>query len=252
MGKKNEEMEFIRIFQKVFPEFPQGQIEEHEKPDFLIRTPSCLLGIEVTRLYCETPEGKRPMTEQEGLQTQILRGAKNCYDRDGNPPIHVSVHFKTLPGLRKADVDHLANQIVRIVREEMLAKGIWVIREDEDNWEWWPPTIAFVIILRNAVLTRSTWVSSVCGFFPELHPKLVQAALDGKNSSVPTYRQRCSKLWLLMVAVGSGMSLTFDITPEIEPHHFRASFDRAFLLQCFEGKFLELKIVPPQTEATPE
>jgi hypothetical protein len=45
-----------------------------------------------------------------------------------------------------------------------------------------------------------------------------------------SYRQKCSQVWLLMVANGFEPSMHCELAPEVEGFQFETDFDRVFFL----------------------
>ena len=240
MRKKDRETAALKMLQRYLPDFPQGQVEQTETPDFLVRTNSGVLGIELTLLHRDTPDGKSPMQEQEALQRQILQKTKELYDSRNGPPIHVTVHFNPNYRLRKRDVGTVPTSIMNLVLDAMQTDGKCEIKEDEGNWETFPQAIAYVHPYRHCVLKQSTWCPISAEFVPALPAEQLQRAIDKKNLRCATYKRRCSEIWLLLVAEGSGLSSMFGIPPELRSHRFCTSFDKVLLLGDFDGRVIEL------------
>jgi hypothetical protein len=51
-----------------------------------------------------------------------------------------------------------------------------------------------------------------------------------KEAKVPSYRQGCQGVWLLIVAHGFEPSTHCDLAPEAEDYEFETGFDRVFFL----------------------
>jgi hypothetical protein len=70
-----------------------------------------------------------------------------------------------------------------------------------------------------------------CSCSPSVAPatKLEKIILS-KEAKVPSYRQGCQGVWLLIVAHGFEPSTHCDLAPEAEDYEFETGFDRVFFL----------------------
>ena len=243
MTKKEKEKILLQRFRESFPEFPSGEIEATENPDFLIHAGTGKVGIEVTLLHRNTTGNKSPLQEQESLRRLIADKARQLYESQGGPHIHVNVHFNGQNRLRRRDLKSAAKELASLILKNIPEQGKSVsLQETEDNWQQWPGTLVRVSIARFAVLTKTTCCPTDAGFVPKVEPSLVQSVIDRKNPRCSAYRSCCAELWLLVVADGFALSSVFIVDPEIRTHAFVASFDRVFLFQNFEKKVFELRI----------
>ena len=83
-GKRTEENHLHR-FRDNFPEFPAGQITSGEHPDFLVKSPEGMIGIEHTR-YIRGELGAKEHAEDIALWL-----ASQAYEHQGFPPVEVYV-----------------------------------------------------------------------------------------------------------------------------------------------------------------
>src|SRR5688500_9875110 len=73
-------------------------VEEHEAPDFLLRTAAGLLGVEVTRFFKnEGPRGSLSK-EREVRRAAFLRELASEYYASGGRPLHVKLLWDGMPG----------------------------------------------------------------------------------------------------------------------------------------------------------
>ena len=79
-------------------------------------------------------------------------------------------------------------------------------------------------------------------FVPTLTPPELQQIMRNKGAKVPSYRQQCREVWLLIVARGFEPSTFGDLGPEVEGYRFESGFDRVFFLHYFDGSVSELHV----------
>lgn len=230
-------------FKAVLPDFPEGNIssEERENPDFIVKRSTGRLGIEVTQLFRDVPDGKRPMQEQESLRQRVLNAAHAMYDGQAGPAIWVSVHFSTSVNLTKQRAPQLGEQIARLVLSSLPAPDDSTALEEQGNeQEKFPEEVSLISIRRRSFLTKSSWSDPVAEFVPECQPNAVQSVIDDKNGRYSDYQKEADEVWLLIVADGGNHSSWMDLSESVNMHRFDCKFDRAFLFRRSERQVVEL------------
>jgi hypothetical protein len=77
---------------------------------------------------------------------------------------------------------------------------------------------------------------------PTLTPPQLQKLVRNKEAKVPSYRQQCREVWLLIVARGLEPSTHVDLKPEVEGYHFESGFDRVLFLHHANEYVAELRV----------
>ena len=76
------------------------------------------------------------------------------------------------------------------------------------------------------------------------HSPELQQIMRTKEAKVPSYRQQCREVWLLIVARGFEPSTFGDLGPEVEGYWFESGFDRVFFLHHANEYVAELHVRP--------
>ncbi len=103
-----------------------------------------------------------------------------------------------------------------------------------------PPEVSYLSIRHKKVLSKNLWVSTRGSFVPVLTPLDLQKRIQEKEGKVISYRQKCSQVWLLIVAHGFEPSTFGELAPEIEGFRFKTGFDRVFFLHYANELLVEL------------
>lgn len=85
---------------------------------------------------------------------------------------------------------------------------------------------------------------------PTLRPLDLHKRIEEKEDKVTSYRQKCSQVWLLIVANGFEPSTFGELAPEIEAFSFETSFDRVFFLHHADELVVELSMQGLRTGGT--
>src|SRR3954466_7768713 len=91
--KKQREKELLAEFGALYADFPVGTLLESEEPDFLIRTGSQILGIEVLEFHKkENSERSSRIRERESFHEQLAEQAQSLYEAKHPIPLQVLFH----------------------------------------------------------------------------------------------------------------------------------------------------------------
>jgi hypothetical protein len=240
--KKLIEVRHLRRFQQNFLGFPDGMICMGEAPDFLVNTRHRYLGIEHTQFVRESdnPTGSR-MRARESTEDKVLRLASIAHESRGLPPVWINVLW-SLHGLPASSrVPELASVLADLVEVYLPNQdGEVSIRHPHPAWRSLPQEVSSLSIRRKEIFTKNLWVSTRASFIPTLTPLDLQKRIQEKEDKVSSYREKCSQVWLLIVANGLEPSTFCKLAPEIEGFRFETDFDRVFFLHYADELVVEL------------
>ena len=243
MSKKEVEIAYFDRFRSAMPAFPAGVVEPTEEPDFLIRGPNSVLGIELTELHRESPSGEPPAQASEAMRHRVVARAQEIYAATSNPPVHVTVFMNDRIHIRKSEVEGLARAVTEIAIRNL--PGPNSSREEEYEWTnraYFPEVLHQVSVHRFDSLTRNFFNVPGATWVVALAPQDIERALQLKEAKYSTYRQRCDSAWLVINADIGVMSTWFEFESEALVKPFRTSYDRVFILRHFGSKLVELEV----------
>lgn len=115
LSKKEIELRRFEQFKAVIGNFPEGSVEPSEEPDFLVRTSSGTIGIELTELHSQPPIGQSPKQEQQAMRKRVVKRAQAIYEKENPLPVTATIAFNDHFRIHKNEVESLAQAIVKIV-----------------------------------------------------------------------------------------------------------------------------------------
>jgi hypothetical protein len=240
--KKELERWQLERFKKTCPSFPQGEIIESERPDFLIENSAAKVGIELTQLYRSDSHTALPPKATESLRQQVVDRAHSLYKETGGPPLWVTVFFSLVTVLRKSMVTELASRVADLVTAVDADMNARIKLEAESDASDFPDEIDSIHIRRLPILTEGFWNTWGVGFIPTYNPDQLQEILDRKEKSISSYRDRCDATWLVIVVGGFAISSTVNFADSVYNHSYTSSFDRVFVFKNADEKSFELKV----------
>jgi len=87
-------------------------LDPREAPDFLMRTPSGFLGLEVTQLFKDEGADGSPIKKLESKRVQYLRNVAVTYYAMGGKPTYVTSNLSRWE-LNESLIPHLARRLIR-------------------------------------------------------------------------------------------------------------------------------------------
>lgn len=206
--KKRRERIHLERLQALRPELLAGDLEESEKPDFLVRS-ACgkITGVEVTELFHPSRPGESPLQAQEALRARIVSLAWRKYDQLNEPPVQVGLIFSDTYPLSKRKVGQIADMVVAVVRlhRPPLGEGA-EIEYDRATHSYFPRELAVILVHCIEGVDESYWSAPGAVYVPPIGAKELREVVQAKSRLADVYRERCQDLWLLIVSDGWQLS----------------------------------------------
>jgi hypothetical protein len=217
---KARERRAVEDLQQLYADFPPGEIEDSEVPDFLVRSNGACVGIEVCEYFRpERPLGSHPK-EQEALAHQIAnRATEICVER-GATPFWAPVSVEQGVRLFKRDVEPLASAIASAI----MTRDADFIRNDGQLPLCVRDIVVYPLGRKHApsvTIIGTTWP-------PPLDIEELARIVAGKEAKLHAYRKKCATVWLLIVVDGFQLSSMTE-TPTALPA-MTSAFDRVLVL----------------------
>lgn len=243
IGKKEEERLYLDRFKDSIDDFPNGEIEEFEEPDFLIRENNKIVGIEVTKMFWERNPDELPQQAKESVHDLIAIKASKLHTENGLPTCHVSVHFSQTK-LKKKDTDTVARIIFDIVSKNIPRPGS-SIQIPPNAWTCvpLPGELSAVSIHQIDEIGETFYSAPQFGWIPNLRADSdLQSTINVKNGRINAYRKNCDEIWLLINLGFGSISSQFDVPDDVLRHNYVTHFDRIYLLHQMNNRCWRLQI----------
>jgi hypothetical protein len=191
---KEFELFYLEKFKENLQNFPQGDICTDECPDFLVKNPNGIIGIELTHFYRQMPVGHLPLQQRESVRRKIINEAKSIYDESGFAPVHVHVHFGFNFCCRASEIKPVAERLAQLVGCSTQAHvQTAVLRRDEIQ------LLGIDLLhIEKHIKPKSYWSAPQASFVPNLQPDQLQGILDAKSRRCQNYRTKCDQAWLVI------------------------------------------------------
>lgn len=236
------EISHLEHFKEIYPDFPAGDIEKSEKPDFVVHTRTKLVGIEHTEIFQPSAPNGKSLQARDSLAQKVVEQASSFYLENNDRPLLVQVMFRPKVNINARDT-RIAKAIVRLVVETDIQPGISLtLKRSRENLEYFPGEIVMIHVYRHPNGIENKWRASSSGYIPEITPEQLQEEIDRKEEKLSSYRSRCPEVWLLIVADDRRHPSIVDLASQSISHHYRTHFDRVFFFWNSSRRFVELQL----------
>lgn len=235
MDKKEEERTYLDVFRELESDFPKGEINSSEEPDFLVVNNGCKLGIELCRVF-RPQRGKYPQQAIESFYEEIMQQARQIAENAGTPPVRVDLIFPKDQPLQISPSEKLkfSGRIANFVHANTPQVNGYFQKQ-------MPEYTGFAICInRNQHLCNHDWHLVHVDFAILDSRETLQIEIDKKSKKFKRYRKNCNKCWLLLIAKGRKASSFIYANDETRQHPFVSSFERTYFLHYADKTLIQL------------
>lgn len=241
--KKEIELWRLKRFESFIPDFPIGEVEATEEPDFLVRGDSRVVGIELTDLHRATNPGQMPRQATEAMRKRVITRAQEIYTALNHPPVIATFFLDDRVHIQKTEVEPLAAKLANLVASNLPASNSTAeVPKDWDDFQERPQIMHSLSVHRLDAVTRTFFSSPGATWVAPLTREDIERALSSKDPKHPVYRAKCDEAWLVINVDIESMATWFEFDLSLLREPFTTSFERVFLVQHFGGKAHELSI----------
>jgi hypothetical protein len=241
--KKEIEALYLDQFRAAMSDFPKGRVESTEEPDFLIHGEHSKVGIELTELHRHTPVGVKPQQALEAMRHRVVARAQELYLAKGLPPVRASIFMRDTHGIKKDQVQILAEVICQLVERNLPdMNSSRHEKNDGLNCDYFPEPILEISVHRLDVITESFFGAPGATWISTLSNADIQRVIASKELKYPAYRLKCDQTWLIINADIGPMSTWFDFDALVPLLPLKTQFERVFVFRHIASRLIELPI----------
>lgn len=202
-----------------------------EAPDFVLMVSGRRVGVELTAFHMPATAGQRGAKEIDGLRDLSVDCARRRFRERGGPALYVHIDFDHDGHINKRAALQRGEELAALLLESPLPRSI-----TEGAWappdHLLPPTVVRCRVLASVDGSDELWDGGGGGWVAPIHPPLVQAVLDAKDSGISRYRTRCDSVWLVIVNDPFRGGQPVELSEGALAHAYSYRFDRALWLEA--------------------
>ena len=238
--QKQLEAYHFTLFKQRYENWRDGEEDHDDNPDFLIKYPSRVLGVEHEEFVKPEADGQKisPQQRDGSLQT-IVRKAEMQYRERRNSPLLVGIWFNNaFTEITKKTTQDVSSRIAQFVESASAndCPGIYYPKE--------LPEVDRISVTPNVPEHCAKWEKQQSAWVRNDFTEVLQGFIDKKNEKYNTYIAKCKVCWLLIVVDQGkpGKSFTDDKNSKVFEHTYQSKFARTFFMEV-TGKPIELKTI---------
>lgn len=245
MGASKKEVELWRLdrLKSFIADFPEGCIEPTERPDFLIHCSAKVIGIELTDLHRQTPQGLVSEQASESMRHKVVARAKEIYESRLLPPVIATFFLNDRVHIKKREAELLATDLANLVSSNVPAINASIeIPESWDDFRTLPAVLHSLSVRRLDVVTKTFFSNPGATWVSTLSRQDIERVLESKEGKLENYRAKCDEVWLVINSDIESMSTWFEIEQSLLDESFSTRFDRVYVVQHFRGVAHQLRL----------
>jgi hypothetical protein len=223
------EESILEKFKKGYAEFPEGEIEHIDKPDFIIYS-NRKIGVEVTQIY---KQGLSKALEE--TTKKVLKEIINLLKKENAPKCYISIHLNKKFFPTKLSPKEIAEFCINDIKNTINLKRPIL---EVSNYGQLPDIIEFYEVIYNDSIADFYYIESLGSVGGIIDNTRLQAILDKKENSKNDFIQ-CDEYWLVIKSGEYSADYFPSINISIE--ELKSSFDKIFILKYLENEVIEIK-----------
>lgn len=237
--KKDRERNQLKALKSIYPGFPCGTIVDHEAPDFLIRTDSETVGIElVDYVRGQGDPGGSVARRDEVVRLRIAEMAKAEFEATHG--VTLEVHFFWYPhrhpskSIAKLLASEIAGLVSRFIPQETHVRA--TVKRDQLGGTPLEEYLHSVFIVRLKNSGSGVW-SEVASAWVEVAIDELQQLIGSKDIKIDQYSKVCDSVWLVIVTDELHLSSFAELVAHVKRHRFQTDFGRVIWFDGRESSF---------------
>jgi len=237
------EWQVVSILKTEIKDFPCGEIQKHESPDFIIKAPNKTIGIEVTRAINLNYANSTPLTEIRGAQFKCLKMVRQILVNERDAPVEVKVKFRD--DQARIDIKEAVKELCDFVLEKV--ENI----DDTKIWHYYDSGLKYIgwISIHLDTTDGIKWlnehrVNPIIMNWVNTDPhEIIQKAIDSKKAKLAGYLGQCDECWLIIGVNEISEPEAIKVQENDDSIYF-SDFARTYFIRAVEGRVWPLKVVP--------
>jgi hypothetical protein len=240
---KERERQHLHTFRYLCSDFPTGNLQDYETPDFLVvTTTQQKLGIELTQVFKVDGGTKSPQQAIEATKAEITVAERMYSECLNSPPANVSLYFCLQGPLGAKPRREIARRVAQVVQDNMPPEGESVQLDCAIGGLTGLPIAVDAISINRVYPVRShRWTWPEMGVEETNAIALFEGAIKKKAKKLDDCLQHCDECWLLIVAPSFEPSGMIHPDEHSLSHTYASPFSRTYFLNFGRGSLFKLQ-----------
>lgn len=241
--KKELEILLVNYFRAFYDDFPKGQLNPSESPDFIITMKNRReLGIELTRL---NPVNKDVPNENQLAQIQVreefISISRDLFEQTSDLKLFVKFLFSKAKIIQKEKQMLASVQALDLIRRVVKNKSKDSFFRESISGEILPDGLEEILIVNHPLMRTSVWERANNLGVSSNVVEDIRHAIHKKDEKLRLYqKQRLNYYWLLITTDRLRGVKNYNLPERIRNHEFESRFQHVFLFDLMTSDIYEL------------
>ena len=232
---KNDEWRVIKQLEKLWDNFPQGEIKALTKPEeppdfFIIGIDHKITEVEITRFHRKKSGENFIPAEQESLQWRVCNLLAKQISSTIYQNTWAQILFDDNFPIKKKEVRNIASELFNFITQ-LYENNKYHGQYKHLEWPNFIPKEVAVIHLYNPdLLKKPACTPFGATFIPKLTPVEIQERIDDKNRKYIKFHQKQNKAILIIEIHGFKLASIGELSYEALIYEFQSPFDHIFVI----------------------
>ena len=236
MKQNAEELAVLKIFMRLYKDFPNGQIYKSECPDFILELTKRKIGIEITEVFQDSNNGPSKLQAKSSDQSAFVDGLIKTIQPNIPFTFHLSIHFNIFHSVKRQK-----REALYITLAPLCISALKLLSDKQNisinDFRLLPKEISKIHLSRYDGLVKSFNEQLEGGGISNLSNEHIATILSKKDESLKKY-QPCDEFWLL-IKEGNYYAGHFDEILLQDP--IISDFTKVFLVRSSKLELVQLK-----------
>ena len=243
MSNKNEEKYYLELFHKSYKDFPKGEIQPFESPDFLVIRKPEIIGIELTKIYQKAEKGYLPGPQYDSICNDISNKIAQKLYENNIKSYAISLTFNIQKPLYNKQRDLVSAKICSLILASLTKnKNKILLRNNYERLDIFPEEIALMQINYYPSLNAPLVNYPRAGFVKEEMDDDFYSVINKKDLKYRKFRYKCIETWLLIHTVPISNASFFKPSSSTLNNSYESFYDKIFFMDSFSNKTWSLKV----------
>ncbi len=241
--KKELEILLMNYFRAFYKDFPKGQLQPSESPDFIVKMKNRHeLGIEITRLNPvnkSTPDDNQLV--QISLREEIIEMSRDLFGQSSDFKLFVKFLFTDTKEVQKEKQLIFSVTVVDLIRKIVKNRSRESFFKEAVSGNGLPEGLEEILVVNHPAMQFPVWErANNLGVSTDVAEDIRQS-VHKKNEKLRLYKkQRLNYYWLLITTDRLRGLKNFNLPQKLMNYEFYSGFQKVFLFDLVKTEIYRL------------
>ncbi len=235
-SQKEREKIFLLHFKELYLNFPLGEIDDDETPDFIVNVRTGKkIGIEIVELFAKA--NSIDNLKSTALQSELTTLSKIFFEKTYGLQLDVILIFQSNMRCSKSNKLRYSEKIANDIYNCFHKINYKILEPQSFLKNNLSSSFLEEIMIYPRKLNKGVWDSGRAALLRDLKPEEIKSVISLKEEKLNTINKKCHETWLLIIEPFD--KLHFDSIPVVSD--VNSGFEKIFFLRTLFDEIRQIK-----------